>query len=178
LSRDPYRVIYRLKHAVRRPLVPTAACGYGSRLKAGTTAVVAARQFQTRLLQTRLRLLAAPCARGLQSSSRPFQKEGRRESRAPIAPAVVHKNARVDHRATGSTRLSPRDGFTAYTRPPRGAQLFSPRRPGINDALKTRSGWKHLPKLGASLGRRNNATSPSAPISAKAPAGTRGPTRF
>jgi hypothetical protein len=63
-----------------------------------------------------------------------LEKEGRRESRVPIAPAVVHKSARVDHRATGSSRLSPREWVTAYTRPSRGDQLSSPRRPRIDDA--------------------------------------------
>ena len=46
----------------------------------------------------RRRILAAQCARGL-DQLHPPSKRGRRESRMPIAPAVVRtKGARVDHR--------------------------------------------------------------------------------
>jgi hypothetical protein len=45
-----------------------------------------------------------------------FENRGRRESRAPIAPAVVRTmSARVDHGSTGSFRLSPREWVTAYS---------------------------------------------------------------
>jgi hypothetical protein len=60
-------------------------------------------------------------------------ERGRRESRAPTAPAVpCAKGAKEMHTGltTGTartSRLSPRNGFTAYTCSPRGSGLSCPR---------------------------------------------------
>src|SRR5258708_37060684 len=54
-----------------------------------------------------VRILAAQCARGL-DQLHPPSKRGRRESRMPIAPAVVRtKGARIDHRFNRITPAFP-----------------------------------------------------------------------
>jgi hypothetical protein len=64
---------------------------------------------------------------------RPSPVRGRRESRAPTAPAVpcakaCYRNAHGLTTGTAETsRLSPRNGFTAYTGSPRGSGLSCPR---------------------------------------------------
>ena len=61
----------------------------------------------------------------------PLLKKGRRESRAPTAPAAPcamgSKETHTDLTGTAETsRLSPRNGFTAYTCSPRGAAFLAP----------------------------------------------------
>jgi len=113
------------------------------------------------------------------STSPSFQERGRRESRMPIAPAVVRtKGARVDHRFNRIIRLSLRNGLRLMACSSRGDQLCSPRRFGIDDAPEPGRAKMHLPKLDASLGRQVHTTSPSAPISAERSTGTRGPAKF
>jgi len=73
------------------------------------------------------------------------RKRGRRESRAPIAPAVVRtKSARVDHRSTGSLRLSLREWFTAYFALSPVTGLFATVALQIDDTNRTRLGRMHL----------------------------------
>src|SRR6266550_6098823 len=62
--------------------------------------------------------LAARCVRGLQKSFRPIIR-GRRECRALDAPTASHAKIKQAyehsyHGHTGTTRHSPRNGFTAY----------------------------------------------------------------
>jgi hypothetical protein len=70
---------------------------------------------------------------GFANSLLPLSDRGRRESRAPTAPAVpCAKSATEMHTGltTGTaetSRLSPRNGFTAYTCSPRGSGLSCPR---------------------------------------------------
>jgi hypothetical protein len=62
----------------------------------------------------------------------PLLKRGRRESRTPTAPAApcAESSKRMHTGLTGTaetSRLSPRNGFTAYTCSPRGSGLSCPR---------------------------------------------------
>jgi hypothetical protein len=75
-----------------------------------------------------------------------IENRGRRESRAPIAPAVVHKSARVDHRFNRIIRLSPREWFTAYFVLSPVTGLFATVVSRIGDASQTRLGRTHLRK--------------------------------
>ena len=70
----------------------------------------------------------------------PLENGGRRESRVPMTPAVVRKNAHGGPQVRRNARLSLRDGFTAYA-------VLSPepnssglRRRRIGDRSKARSG--------------------------------------
>src|SRR4029077_228543 len=66
----------------------------------------------------------------------PLSDRGRRESRAPTAPVdpvrgahghPVYRSTRARTTGTAETsRLSPRNGFTAYTYSPRGAAVLAP----------------------------------------------------
>jgi hypothetical protein len=71
-----------------------------------------------RIFKTRLRDLAARGARGLASIVRASDIRGRRECRARDAPAASRAmkkaHERSHHGHTGTTRHSPRNGFTAY----------------------------------------------------------------
>jgi hypothetical protein len=69
-------------------------------------------------VKMQLRILAAPRTRVLLITSRP-QIRGRRECRAPVAPAAsramenkAHERSHYGH--AGFTRHSPRNGFNAY----------------------------------------------------------------
>jgi hypothetical protein len=70
-------------------------------------------------MRLRIRVLATRCARGLRIF-RTLENRGRRESRVRAAPAVscAMCTKRCAHEHTGpaeASRLSLRDGFTAYT---------------------------------------------------------------
>jgi hypothetical protein len=80
------------------------------------------------------------------------ENRGRRESRVPIAPAVVRtKNARVDHRATGSSRLSPHNGLRLIRTLP-GDRAFLPPSPCGLMIHPTRLGGRISTRLDASVG--------------------------
>lgn len=71
----------------------------------------------------------------------------------PIASAVVReKGARVDHRATGSFRLSPREWFTAYSALSPVTGLFATVALRMTDASRTRLGGCISARLDASIG--------------------------
>ena len=83
--------------------------------------------------------LAARCARSYAICDA-LEKRGRRESRVPMTPAVVRKNAHGGPQVRRNTRPSLRSGFTAYA-------VLSPepnssglRRRRIGDRSKARSG--------------------------------------
>ncbi len=72
-------------------------------------------------------------ARGLTLNFPPSHNRGRRECRAPDAPAVLRAKVKSSthasrHGHTGNTRHSPRNGFTAYFALSPGTGLFCPRR--------------------------------------------------
>ena len=84
--------------------------------------------------------LAARCARSDAICVCPRESGGRRESRVPMTPAVVRKNAHGGPQVRRNTRPSLRSGFTAYA-------VISPepnssglRRRRIGDRSKARSG--------------------------------------
>ena len=101
----------------------TTPCGYGSRSAlrlSGTTAEFEQQSVFPRRVFTRVAHLVAPSL-----------NRGRRESRAPTAPAAPCAKSRermhTDLTGTAETsRLSPRNGFTAYTRSPREAAFLAP----------------------------------------------------
>ena len=74
-------------------------------------------QFSNSQERMRNRDLAARCARGLLKLS-PKENRGRRECRVPNAPAASYAVKKAyehsHHGHTGTTRHSPRNGFTAY----------------------------------------------------------------
>src|SRR4051794_41059159 len=82
-----------------------------------------------------VRILAALTARGFHQLHALSERKGAGKAGCRLHPRSCTK---CTSRPQGNriTRLSPRGGLRAYTRPPRGAQLFSPRRPGIDDAPK------------------------------------------
>ena len=75
----------------------------------------------------------ACCARGLPRISLPSLIRGRRECRAPDAPAAaraVVESTRVSHHGhTGNTRHSPRNGFNGFLRALPGDRAFLPPSP-------------------------------------------------
>jgi hypothetical protein len=86
----------------------------------------------SRLSQTYLFVLAAGFRPSFANSLSLFLGRGRRESRAPTAPAspCAESSERKHTGLTGTaetSRLSPRNGFTAYTCSPRGSGLSCPR---------------------------------------------------
>ena len=104
-----------------------------------------------------VRDLAAGFARGLACSFRPLEYRGRRECRAPDAPAaacVLVESTRVSHHGhTGNTRHSPRNGFNGFLRALPGDRAFLPPSPAEN----------LLPRnLTPASGRQDHTTSPSA----------------
>ena len=123
---------------------------------------------------THPRALAARCARGLHSVSPFLEKEGRRESRAPIAPAVVHKKRTSGPQVNRIIRLSLRDGLRLIRDLP-GDRAFLPPSPcGLTDASQARLGRTASPQdLTPASGRQDHTISPSAPVLAKALAGPR-----
>ena len=58
--------------------------------------------------------LAARLAPEVMRHRCPRESRGRRESRVPVTPAVVRKNAHGGPQVRQNARLSLRDGFTAY----------------------------------------------------------------
>ena len=58
--------------------------------------------------------LAARVAPEVMNLRCPLESRGRRESRVPMTPAVVRKNAHGGPQVRRNTRPSLRDGFTAY----------------------------------------------------------------
>ena len=103
------------------------------------------------------------------------QNRGRRESRVPIAPAVVRrKHARVDHRFNRSIPAFPARMVYGLLRilpgEPSSVATVALR---MTDASRTRSGGCISARLDASVGRQNDTTSPSATVSAKGLAGPR-----
>ena len=97
----------------------------------------------------------------------------------PIAPAVVHQKRTSRPQVNRIDPAFPaRMGYGLFRALPGVTSSLAPVVSGLTMHLKARSGRMHLPKLGASLGRRNDATSPSAPIFAKGLVGTRGPAKF
>jgi hypothetical protein len=76
-----------------------------------------------------------------------LQNRGRRESRMPIAPAVVRTRAHEwTTGSTGSLRLSLREWFTAYFALSSVTGLFATVALRIDDTSRTRLGRMHLRK--------------------------------
>jgi hypothetical protein len=112
------------------------------------------------------RVPAASNARGLPDVS-PSQEGGRRESRAPIAPAVVRTgSARVDHRFNRIDPAFPARWGYGLLRALPGDRLVCHRR--LADRA-SRPGWAcNAPQdLTPASGRQNHTTSPSATVSAE-----------
>jgi hypothetical protein len=102
---------------------------------------------------TQLRDPAALCARVVQYHL-PSEIRGRRECRAPGAPAAsrVEKNTRVSHHGhAGFTRHSPRNGFNGFLRALPGDRALLPPSSAENSA-----------NLTPASGRQDHTTSPSA----------------
>src|SRR5258708_15387052 len=98
-----------------------------------------------------VRILAARCVRGLRNLTLP-ENRGRRESRAPIAPAVVRTtSARVDHRFNRIIPAFPARRFTAYFVLSPATGLFATVALRIADAPPTRLGGCISATLDASL---------------------------
>jgi hypothetical protein len=114
-------------------------------------------------------------ARGLRSVSPSFENRGRRESRAPIAPAVVRtRSARVDHRFNRIIPAFPARMVYGLLRALLGDRAFLPPSPcGLTMHLKP--GWADTSpqNLTPASGRQDHTTSPSAPARAKGLAGPR-----
>ena len=70
----------------------------------------------------------------------PLESRGRRESRVPMTPAVVRKNAHGGPQVRRNTRPSLRSGFTAYAAISPEPNSFGLRRRRIGDGSKARSG--------------------------------------
>jgi hypothetical protein len=103
------------------------------------------------------------------------ENRGRRESRVPIAPAVVRqKNARVDHRFNRITPAFPARMVYGLLRTlPGEPSSLATVALRMTDASRTRLGGNISTKLDASFGRQDHTTSPSATVSAKGLAGPR-----
>ena len=129
--------------------------------------------------QTHLRIPAARIAPEV-CISFTLQNRGRRESRMPIAPAVVRtKSARVDHRFNRITPAFPARWCYGLLRTlPGDRALLPPSSCGLTIHLKP--GWADASPqdLTPASGRQDHTTSPSAPISAKGLAGPRAFRRF
>ena len=83
-------------------------------------------------------VLAAPCARGL-LQCRPLSEEGAGKAGRRSHPRSCTQGARVDHRATGSLRLSPRNGLRLIRDHP-GDRAFLPPSPcGL--MMPAKPGW-------------------------------------
>jgi hypothetical protein len=115
-----------------------------------------------------VRILAARCVRGLHQLH-PLEKRGRRESRAPIAPAVVRtKNARVDHRFNRIIPAFPARMVYGLLRALLGERAFLPPSPcGLT--MHPGPGWADTSPhdLTPASRRQDHTTSPSAPVSPK-----------
>jgi hypothetical protein len=96
----------------------------------------------------------------------PLENRGRRESRAPIAPAVVRtKSARVDHRFNRITPAFPARMVYGLLRALPGDRLVCHRRLADDRCISNPVGRMHLSQnLTPASGRRNHTTSPSAPV--------------
>jgi hypothetical protein len=87
--------------------------------------------------------------------SRPSKRRARGKPGADCTHGRAQKCA-SDHRFNRIIRLSLRNGLRLMACSSRGDQLCSPRRFGIDDAPEPGRAKMHLPKLDASLGRRND----------------------
>src|ERR1700724_914834 len=97
-------------------------------------------------------------ARGLILNFPPSHNRGRRECRAPDAPAVLRAKVKSSthashHGHTGITRHSPRNGLRLIPRSPRGPGSFAP---------VTSAGIASCENLAPASGRQDHTTSPSA----------------
>ena len=81
--------------------------------------------------------LAARLAHEVMRHRCPRESRGRRESRVPVTPAVVRKNAHGGPQVRRNARLSLRDGFTAYA-------ALSPE-PNSSGLRRRRIGGSHHP---------------------------------
>ena len=125
---------------------------------------IALRSIRATKLQIRLRDLAANCTRGLQDVSPKIR--GRRESRVHAAPAVSRARVVVrcahEHTGTvGASRLSPRNGFTAYIVLSPATNSSCHRRQRIW-LIETRLGRLRLRQLDTSNGCQNHTVLPYA----------------
>ena len=88
----------------------------------------------------------------------PSANRGRRECRAPGAPAAARakvESTRVSHHGrTGNTRHSPRNGFNGFLRALPGDRAFLPPSPARCESIS--------PDLMPASGRQDHTTSPSA----------------
>ena len=121
----------------------------------GTTSIKSVRsaiqnlQIAIASLRTRLHLPAARIAPGLCKKPSPPEIGGRRECRAPGAPAASRgvKNTRVSHHGhTGNARHSPRNGFNGFLRDLPGDRAFlspSPPRSLLLEGLMPASGHQN-----------------------------------
>jgi len=98
-----------------------------------------------------VRILAARCARGLHQL-RPLEKRGRRESRAPIAPAVVRTKRTSRPQVNRIIRLSLHDGLRLIRAHPGDRAFLPPSLHGLT--IYRKPGWAgHISaKLDASVG--------------------------
>jgi len=98
----------------------------------------------------------------------PLESRGRRESRVPMTPAVVRKNAHGGPQVRRNTRPSLRSGFTAYGALP-GAEFLWP--PSLTDwrLIESPVGPDNLHQLDTSNGCQDHAVLPSAASSRHTP---------
>jgi hypothetical protein len=89
-------------------------------------------------------VLAARCARGFASVFTLREKGGRRESRAPIAPAVARKKRTSGPQVNRIIRLSLREGLRLIRGLPGEPCTFATVALRIGDTLQARLGRMHL----------------------------------
>ena len=114
-----------------------------------------------------VRILAARCARGLHQFH-PLRKRGRRESRAPIAPAVARTRA---HEWTTGEPDHPgfpcAKGYGLYVVSPVSPALLPPSPCGLTIHASPVGPDASPHGLTPAWGRQDHTTSPSAPVSPK-----------
>ena len=110
----------------------------------------------------RHRDLAARCARSDAICVCPRERRGRRESRVPMTPAVVRKNAHGGPQVRRNTRPSLRSGFTAYAAISPEPNSSGLRRRRIGDRSKAPVGPDNLHQLDTSNGCQDHTVLPSA----------------
>jgi hypothetical protein len=99
---------------------------------------------------------------------RPCRKQGRRESRAPIAPAVVHKKRTSRPQVNRIIRLSLHGGLRLIRDLPGEPCTFATVALRIVDASQARLSRMHLHRtLTPAWGRQDHTISPSAPVPPK-----------
>jgi len=113
--------------------------------------------------------LAARVAPEVMNLRCPLESRGRRESRVPMTPAVVRKNAHGGPQVRRITRLSLRDGFNGLWRALPGDEFLLP--PSLTDwrSIEGPVGLDDLHQLDTSHGCQDHTLLPSAASSSHTP---------